>query len=58
LDEKIAREGFDKVLREDLLLKPNNSQNNSIDIKMNLPLFYGQSSSVRRIHKPDGVSNL
>ena len=33
LDEKIARKGFEKVLREDLSLKPN-------DIKINSPIFY------------------
>jgi hypothetical protein len=58
LDEKIKREGFDKVLREDLLKR--DESNTQIEQKMpNFePKFFsqGQSYIIRRIHRPDGVS--
>lgn len=51
LDEKIARDGFDKVLREDLLKKDSDSQRERMP---NQGLFFGQSSSFKRIQRPDG----
>jgi hypothetical protein len=54
LDKKIAREGFDKVFQEDIF-KNTNQRNN-----IKFPDFggfqsFGQSSTFRRIQRPDGV---
>ena len=61
LDEKIAKEGLDKVLREDVL-KQNDSNKNSSSMhefknQQQPSIFssFGQSYSVRRIQRPDGV---
>ena len=50
LDEKITKEGFDKVMKEDLFKDERQMQ-------WNMPQFFGfsQSSSVQRIRRPDGV---
>ena len=53
LDEKVKRDGFDTVLREDLL-KTNNNREEVAPFQQNM--FFGQSSSVRRVQRPDGVS--
>lgn len=53
LDEKVKRDGFDTVLREDLL-KTNNNREEVAPFQQNK--FFGQSSSVRRVQRPDGVS--
>lgn len=52
LDEKIQKEGFDKVLREDLF-----KQNSKPSLNPEPRIFSsGQSCSIRRIQRPDGVS--
>lgn len=53
LDEKVARDGFGTVLREDLL-KKNTDRRKVGPFQQNM--FFGQSSSVRRVQRPDGVS--
>ena len=58
LDEKISREGFNKVLKEDLF--------KSTDLEPTIgrdtftPHFFGQSQSTtyRRIQRPDGVRQI
>ncbi len=52
LDEKVSKEGFDKVLREDLMKKESSHNEN------NRFFSYGQTSSFRRVQRPDGVSKI
>lgn len=54
LDKKIAREGFDKVFREDIIKNESNNANTRRQPFAHFQSF-GQSSSVRRIQRPDGV---
>ncbi len=50
LDEKVSRDGFDKVLREDLLNKePSRDEKSRF-------FSFGQTSSFRRVQRSDGVS--
>jgi hypothetical protein len=60
LDEKIRTEGFDKVLREDLLKGAGSFEQQPAQEKLRVPFFssYGQSCSVRRIQRPDGVTHF